>query len=160
MYPYYWPYYYWGYWGVYPPGGWGWPTGWPVYYLPPAVVKTDRPAAETQFAKGYTAFWDGDTALALEAFRAATADGNDVRSWYYLALTHRARGDDQAAAEAARVGAAARLLHGGKSVGQALERVQGPARDFLTAAEANVRDKRTAAILKRRRQGCGGREVM
>jgi hypothetical protein len=139
------PYYYWGYWGIYPPGGWAVPTGRPVYYLPPHIVKADRPAADTHFAKGYTAFWDNDTASALESFGAATAaDGNDVRSWYYLALTYRARGDRQAAAEAARVGAAARLLHGGKSVGPVLERVQGSARDFLTAAEEAVRDERVA----------------
>ena len=143
--PHYWPYYYWGYWGVYPPGGYGVPTGRPVYYLPPQVIRADRPAAETHFAKGYTAFWDGDTTSALAAFRAATAaDGNDVRSWYYRALTYRARGDEQAAAAAARVGAAARVLNGGKSVGPVLERVQGSARDMLTAAEADVRDERTA----------------
>ncbi|HVK12364.1 MAG TPA: hypothetical protein VM597_26665, partial [Gemmataceae bacterium] len=108
------PYYYWGYWGVYPPGGWGVPTGRPVYYLPPQVIREDRPAAERHFARGYTAFWDGDTAAALASFRAATeADKNDVGSWYYLALTYRARGDDRAAAGAARVGAAARVLNGG-----------------------------------------------
>lgn len=41
--PYYNPSAYWGYWGTYPPNGWAVPTGRPVYYLPPAIMRAEKP---------------------------------------------------------------------------------------------------------------------
>jgi hypothetical protein len=149
--PHYSPNAYWGYWGTYPPNGWAYPTGRPVYYLPPALIQTDRPSAETSFARGFTAYWDGELTTAATAFEAAVAaEPRNVRSWYYLALTRRAQGRESAATEAARIGAATRRMYEDKGLGTALERVQGPARELLTTAERGITDDRQArAILEK-----------
>ncbi|MGL4553559.1 MAG: hypothetical protein ACRC33_20550, partial [Gemmataceae bacterium] len=74
--------------------------------------------------------YDGAARLLLGA---ATLDPKDARTWAYLALAERERGDAAAAARARAE--AARLYRSGlpkaNEVGRALERVQGPARAWL-----------------------------
>jgi hypothetical protein len=89
------------------------------------------------YYRGYALFFARDYAAAARNFRAASElDGNDARTWYYLALAERERGDREAANQA--LAQAVRLHRKGlpKSdlIGRALERVQGPARTWLRDA--------------------------
>jgi hypothetical protein len=151
-----WPYgYYWytwypayyGYWWQYP--WWGYPMS--TYYwwnlaprtVPvPAVPAQSNPpvkaaSAESLYTSGLTAYWEGDAARASEFLAAAVrSEPSDARIWYFKALAERAAGHLAMAEASARRGAALEVLHSPDSsqMSVALERVQGPSRDFLRSA--------------------------
>jgi len=89
------------------------------------------------YVRGVQAYGYGDYQEALDLLSVAVQlDSQDARYWYYKALTERALGEQTAAGESARRGAALELL--GKAdptqTGVALERAQGGERQFLRAA--------------------------
>jgi tetratricopeptide (TPR) repeat protein len=92
-------------------------------------------AAAPLYDAGHAAYWSGAYQQAAEYLTAATANNpHDARAWTYLALARWALGQDQAGREAARRGAAAAAEYPEQNAGllAALERVQGPARRWLT----------------------------
>jgi hypothetical protein len=94
-------------------------------------------AGPSLYDAGCTAYWSGDYRQAAEYLAAAVArNPNDARAWQYLALSRWALGQEEAAREAARQGAAAAVSHPEENAGHlaALERVQGPARRWLASA--------------------------
>lgn len=133
----------------------GWYTVRPVYVpltpaaqekLPPAkldpapVIDTAKLTAKDApdlFWRGYRAYYRGDVHVALEHFKAATklAD-DDARYWYYLALSERAFGNEEAAEKAVRraVQLQAEAKPSPDDVALTLERVQGEPRAWLSKA--------------------------
>jgi hypothetical protein len=107
----------------------------------------------TAYGNGLAAYWAGDYHRAREYFEAAvTPGGRDARPWYYLALTSWAIGDEAAAREAARYGAAVALNYpdDNADLPSALERVQGNSRRWLSGATAEVATAASArAVLER-----------
>jgi hypothetical protein len=90
---------------------------------------------------GHAAYWSGAYHQAVEYLTAATTSNpHDARSWTYLALSRWAQGQDDAAREAARRGAATSVVYPEENAGHldALERVQGPARRWLADVTADV----------------------
>jgi tetratricopeptide (TPR) repeat protein len=103
----------------------------------PPVRRPPNANPDVLFWSGYERYWQGRYREALEFLDAAVAvHAQDARYWYFTALARRALGDDRQAVEAARQAAALRRqnLPGPDVVGTALERVQGPDRQFLNAA--------------------------
>jgi hypothetical protein len=168
-----WPHYY----AAYYPGSWYWwqypwwsyPAS--TYYwwqrtqiiAPPAraLEKVQIPVAGTPdslFSEGLTAYWDGDAARASEILHAAVAaNPNDARFWYFKALAERAAGNAEEALASARRGAALQVLHApdASQLAMALERVQGPDRQFLRSALTAdlTRDKSLAIVAEPVKRG-------
>lgn len=104
------------------------------------------------YDEGFAAYWRGEYAAARDLLDSVTRQSpHDARAWTYLALARRALGQDDAAREAARRGAAAAIVYPEENAGYlaALERVQGPARRWLTAATADVTAQEAEAIMSR-----------
>ena len=104
-----------------------------------AIHTPDAPAAIGPYSQavraGNTLYLSGRSADAETLFVKATEiDPNDARSWYFLGLA-RLSGGKRDADTAFRRGAdlEARGLTSPELIGTALERVQGPARQVLTA---------------------------
>jgi tetratricopeptide (TPR) repeat protein len=103
--------------------------------LPP--LRTERltaQAAPALFWQGYGLYWQREYAGALTYFEAATRlAADDARNWYYRALAERALGNHVAARKSRQ--RAVELHDQGKPradvIGLALERVQGPLRQWL-----------------------------
>jgi hypothetical protein len=104
-----------------------------------SVTDAERRAterAEKLYGEGLTAYFEGRWSDAETALSASTrADAADARRWYFLGLARWARGNSSAAAAAFRTGAEweARNAPNSNMVGNALERIQGPARQELDA---------------------------
>jgi tetratricopeptide (TPR) repeat protein len=97
--------------------------------------------AAALYDAGFAAYWSGDYPAAREYLDAAIArDPRDARAWAYLALARWALGDEDAGQAAARRAAAAAIVYPEENAGYlaALERVQGPARQRLTTAAADI----------------------
>jgi tetratricopeptide (TPR) repeat protein len=89
---------------------------------------------EALFWRAYQQYWNRRYEDALETLDAAISiNGKDARYWYYKALAERALGYGREAVEAARRAVALRQQNqpGLDLIGTALERVQGPDRQFL-----------------------------
>jgi hypothetical protein len=85
---------------------------------------------EAFFWQGFSLYWQGDRTEALRRFEAATRLKEDARFWYYRSLAERALGDTEAADTSLRRGVElqTRGRPGIQTIGEALERVQGPER--------------------------------
>ncbi len=97
--------------------------------------------ATALYDAGSASYWSGDYPAAREYLEAAVArDPRDARAWAYLAMTRWALGDEEAGRAAARRAAAAVIVYPEENAGYlaALERVQGPTRQRLTAAAADI----------------------
>jgi hypothetical protein len=148
----------WGYWWL--PPEYFWPR--PGFYPAPAArvgilvwaegtaepIAASR-TAESLYLEGYGRYWDGDIAEARRLLRAAVErDPMDARSWYFKALAEQQLGDEAAAHESARHGAALELLSASRGeISHSLERVQGDARWFLRAAGADLTAARAREIV-------------
>jgi hypothetical protein len=124
----------------------------------PEAVSTTADAL-TLYDRGFQAYWDGDHGRAVELLAAAADRGGDARVWYYLALSHTARGNREAATAAARYAAALDVTNPGV-VGTALERVQGSTRVALNQARSEVGDRATAEAVLASRPNPMGRAMV
>lgn len=124
-----------------------------VRFTVPVVEVPGEPGADVLFDAGAAAYWSGEYRQAREHLEAATAkDPRDARAWQYLALARWVLGQDEAGREAARYAAAAAIVYSDRNSGYraALERVQGPTRQRMTEAAADITTVQEAeAILAR-----------
>jgi hypothetical protein len=135
-----------GYWYLppeyYRPAPWLYP---PPIRRPSILVENRRPVgpiaanrtAESLYLEGFDRYFDGDAGGARRLLAAAAErDPNDARIWYFKALAEQELGNDMAARESARRGAALEMIHGASraQVARSLERVQGDSRWFLRDA--------------------------
>jgi hypothetical protein len=101
------------------------------------VTKLKAEDAPKLFWQGCGLYWRRDYAEALACLEAATKLADDARFWYFRALAERAQGQSARARQS--LDQAVRLHRegkpGGESVSTALERVQGPARMWIRAAQ-------------------------
>lgn len=100
--------------------------------VPPDAKADDAPRF---FSRGYHYYWQGDHEAALAHLEVAVVlNDQDARYWLYKALAERALGDERAPDSVRR---AAELqqqsLPGSQHARSALERVQGPEREWLDA---------------------------
>jgi hypothetical protein len=110
---------------------------------PPAPVTRviNEAAAVRAYGAGYELYWSGRYTEALAEFQKAvdSSDG-DARFWYYRGLTELALGDYRSAE--ASIAQGVRLVRqnrpDSRTVGRALERVQGLNRQYLNAIAARV----------------------
>lgn len=106
------------------------------------ALRKARPTAanaDALFWRGYQLYWQKSYDEALDYFDAAVeSPAQDARYWSYKALTEKALGLDRQAAESVRQATALRRLNlpQGNLLPSALERVQGPDRDFLNGTTA------------------------
>jgi hypothetical protein len=104
-----------------------------------AATDAERLAADRSiklFGQGAEAYYAGRYADAVTLLGEATkVNPSDARSWYFLGLAHWASGNKDAANEAFKSGGQWESRSGpaARSVGSALERIQGPARMALDA---------------------------
>lgn len=137
----------WGFWYLPPANYYYWPplNTYPVQLIAQVERRTepvigDR-SAESLYLEGYDRYFDGDAKGARRLLSAAAGrEANDARTWYIKALAERQLGDEGAALESARRGAALEMLNGATKplIAQSLERVQGDTRRYLRAAGADL----------------------
>lgn len=98
-------------------------------------------AGQDYYAKGYHAFWSGDLDLALKYFDdAIQVESTNPLYWYYRALTYKRQGNERRARHDVLIGAHLEGINRKYGTGakeltlRGLERVQGPFRQWLSAA--------------------------